>query len=114
MKQAERIEAARAYLAKRKRTKRIDALSFGYRFGLTYREAQKLVYAAQLERAEITLADLPPDMRRALVDPANLNLHAIAAGPIMDSNALYLPAGKISLAEAKAREQAAILEARHA
>lgn len=33
-------------------------------------------------------------------------LKAIAAGPIMDSNALYLPAGKLSKAEADAREKA--------
>ncbi len=34
------------------------------------------------------------------------DLHALANGPIMDPCDLYLPAGKISLAEAKAREAA--------
>lgn len=33
-------------------------------------------------------------------------LKAIANGPIMDSNALYLPAGKLSKAEADARDRA--------
>ena len=37
------------------------------------------------------------------------DLHAIANGPIMDPSALYLPAGKISLAEAKARVASQIL-----
>jgi hypothetical protein len=32
------------------------------------------------------------------------DLHALAAGPIMDPNALYLPAGKLSKAECDARE----------
>lgn len=35
-------------------------------------------------------------------------LKRIANGPIMDSNALYLPAGKLSKAEADAREMAMI------
>lgn len=33
-------------------------------------------------------------------------LKAIANGPIMDSNVLYLPAGKLTKAEADARERA--------
>ena len=33
-------------------------------------------------------------------------LKRLANGPIMDSNALYLPAGKLSKAEADARERA--------
>ncbi len=32
------------------------------------------------------------------------SLHAIAAGPIMDSNALYLPAGRLSMAEFRQRQ----------
>lgn len=36
-------------------------------------------------------------------------LKRIAAGPIMDSNEIFLPAGKISLQEAVARERASIL-----
>ncbi len=35
-------------------------------------------------------------------------LKRIANGPIMDSNAIYLPAGKLSKAEADARERAII------
>lgn len=33
-----------------------------------------------------------------------------ANGPIMDSNALYLPAGKLSKAEADARDRAALTQ----
>lgn len=34
------------------------------------------------------------------------NLHALANGPIMDPSSLYLPAGKLSMAETRAREAA--------
>lgn len=37
------------------------------------------------------------------------NLQAIADGPIMDSRQLYLPAGKLSMAETRAREAAQII-----
>jgi hypothetical protein len=37
------------------------------------------------------------------------DLQAIADGPIMDASQLYLPAGKLSMAEARAREAAQIL-----
>lgn len=33
------------------------------------------------------------------------DLHAIANGPIMDANMLYLPAGKLSMAEYRERER---------
>lgn len=32
------------------------------------------------------------------------DLHALAAGPIMDPNSLYLPAGKISMAQYRERQ----------
>jgi len=57
--------------------------------------------------------------RRAIVrhdlgdDPARYDadtLKRIANGPIMQSDTLYLPAGKLTLAEAEAREAAAIIE----
>lgn len=34
------------------------------------------------------------------------DLHALANGPIMDPSSLYLPAGKLSMAETRAREAA--------
>jgi hypothetical protein len=71
---------------------------------------EKLIAAERLKRGEISILDLKPALRRALVDPENLDLHAIAAGPIMDSNRIYLPAGRVSLAEAMAREAALILD----
>lgn len=36
----------------------------------------------------------------------NRDLHALANGPIMDPSSLYLPAGKLSMAETRAREAA--------
>lgn len=46
------------------------------------------------------------------MDPpsAARDLQALADGPIMDSNELYLPAGKLSMAETRAREAAQIIE----
>lgn len=45
-----------------------------------------------------------------MIEPhPDIDLRAIADGPIMDSNRLYLPAGKISMAEAREREKAQIL-----
>jgi hypothetical protein len=56
----------------------------------------------------------PHDRRRCLArslagDPARLSpvrLQAIADGEIMDPNRIYLPAGRLSLAETEARERA--------
>lgn len=104
MSPPEAFSQARAYLADVPRLKKVDARDIIYRFGLTYREAERLVNEAKLARGVITLADLAPPQRRALVDPAKLDLHAIAAGPIMDSNELFLPAGRCSIEEAVARE----------
>lgn len=106
---AAKIEAASAYLAGRKRTKRIGIWEFGQRFGIGYQQAQELLLRAQLDRGEIRLTDVLPEMRRKLVDPTDL--HALAAGPIMQIGELYLPAGKLSMEETKAREQANILSA---
>ena len=38
------------------------------------------------------------------------DLHAIANGPIMDPSEIFLPAGKLSMDETRARERAQILE----
>lgn len=73
------------------------------------------------ELANGTASKGPPWLRQAWYDDGqslavdmdadigSRDLHAIANGPIMDPSALYLPAGKISLAEAKAREAAQIV-----
>jgi hypothetical protein len=107
----ERYDAASAYLDARKRLKRVAAWDLVERFGLSYVAARQLVHRKQYERGEIGLADLLTSERRAIVALGNLDLHALAAGPIMDSNEIYLPAGKLTLAEAKARESATILSA---
>lgn len=43
---------------------------------------------------------------RMFDDLGERDLHAIAAGPLMDPNRIYLPAGMLSRAEAAAREAA--------
>jgi hypothetical protein len=40
------------------------------------------------------------------------SLQAIADGPIMDPSLLYLPAGKLSIAETRARESTQLIDAR--
>ena len=106
---------ARKYLAGRKRIGKNFDLWGGliHRFNIGYREANKMLIARRMELGEMALVDLTPSQRRELIDPANLDLQAIANGPIMDSNVIYLPAGKLSMAETRQREMAAILEARH-
>jgi hypothetical protein len=111
VKKPDSTARARAYLATTPRLKKLDVWDVIHRFGLTYRAAEKLLNEAKLARSVISLADLAPHERRAVIEPDKLDLHAIAAGPIMDSNEIYLPAGKISMAEARAREQVSILEA---
>jgi hypothetical protein len=104
-----RYDEATAYLDARKRLKRVSAWGLVERFGLSYVAARQLLHRKQLDRGEISLSDLLPSERRAMVDRANPDLHAIAAGPIMDSNEIYLPAGKLSMAETLAREAATLL-----
>lgn len=109
MNQEERQEAARLFLGAETDLAALDPWDLVRRFGLPWRSAERLLDQAGLDRGTISLADLPQHRRRVLVDPAKLDLHAIAAGPIMDSNQLYLPAGRISTEEAKAREAASML-----
>jgi len=102
--------AAITFLARKKNINRLRVWDdLIWPFHLAQDTAEYILNAEKLKRGLITLADLTPRQRRAMIDPAKLDLHAIAAGPIMDSNELYLPAGRISLAEAKQRELAAII-----
>lgn len=79
------------------------------RVGVGYTKLKKLIRREQLKRGLLKPTDMTPEERRELVDPANLDLKAIAAGPIMDIGQIYLPAGKLSMAETRAREQSNIL-----
>lgn len=81
------------------------------RVGVAFDKLERLIRQERFKRGDLKLSDLPPHIRRELIDPARLDLKAIAAGPIMDSNELYLPAGKLSMAETRAREAAALLGA---
>jgi hypothetical protein len=111
IRQADRVEGARAFLAELPDEDLMGAfverIQYVCQLG-RYSVADALLNAEKLKRGLITATDLSPAQRRALVDPGNLDLKAIAAGPIMDAAQLYLPAGKISLAEAVAREQAGV------
>lgn len=60
------------------------------------------MHASPLAARRALVAELAKDGLDAL------DLHAIAAGPLMDANRLYLPAGRISLAEAERRERAGV------
>jgi hypothetical protein len=103
-----RIAAAKAHLRGLRSLKRVDEGDLRRLFGIGYPVSETLINAEKLARGMIASTDLTPPQRRALVDPENLDLHALAAGPIMQPETLYLPAGKISLAEARAREAAAV------
>lgn len=106
----ERLRAeAVEYVAKAKKPKDVCLFTLSRLFGVGFRDGEMMITRERLARGEISLADLTPPQRRALIDPSKLDLHALAVGPIMDSNEIYLPAGKISLAAAKAREAATIL-----
>jgi hypothetical protein len=111
---ADALDAAQAFLREAKSLKRIDPWDVGRRFRIRTEDARRLLNLAKIERGDLTLSDLTPAERRDMVDPENLDLHAIAAGPIMDSDKIYLPAGKISLDAARWREHEAILEVHRA
>jgi hypothetical protein len=110
MKSADRLAGAQAFLADLPDEELAQASTERVQWccRVTWRQAEKLLHAELLKRGLITLSDLSPPQRRALIDPDNLDLKTIAAGPIMDAAQLYLPAGKISAAETAARERAAV------
>jgi hypothetical protein len=108
--QTDRVEGAKLFLADLPDDQLLGAETFDVCrcCRLSYAAADALLNAERLKRRLIAPSDLSPAQRRALVDPDNLDLKAIAAGPIMDAAQLYLPAGKISLADALARERAGV------
>jgi len=53
------------------------------------------------------MSDMLPAVRRMVIEPGDLTaqrLQEIADGPIMDPLSIYLPAGKLSETEWRARE----------
>lgn len=111
LKQADWIAVAKEFLAELPDDELRETTSYkvewGFRLTRLY-AATDLLIAEKLKRGMICLTDLAPDERRRLIDPANLDLHAIAVAPIMKPGEIYLPAGKLTVAETKAREQAQI------
>ena len=82
-----------------------DAIwSLSERVGVAFHKLQRLVRRERFKRGLLKLEELTPEERRQLIDQQNLDVHAIAAGPIMDAGEIYLPAGKLSMAETRARE----------
>lgn len=114
MKQADRIEGARLFLADLPDSELANAavheIEWACRLS-SYRVAERLINAEKLKRGLITLRDLTPEQRRAQVDKENLDVHALASGPIMDAANLYCPLGKLSMAETRAREAACVISA---
>lgn len=108
-----RIEAFKAWLAgiadDMLQTLTPSDAWFYHRRSCSYPQSEHLIAAEQVRRGMKAMTDLRPDVRRAIVDPANLDLHALAAGPIMDIGQIYLPAGKLSMAETRQRELRGIL-----
>jgi hypothetical protein len=112
LKQADWLAAAREFLSElpSDELRETPAYKVEWAFRLTHwGAAEQLLIAEKLKRGLITMADLTPDQRRRAIDPTNLDLHAIAAAPIMNAAEIYLPAGKLSMEETKAREAAQIL-----
>jgi len=83
-----------------------DLIDLAWRTGVGFLRLEHLVTEERLRRGDITLADLKPHERRAHVDVGRLDLHAIANGPIMQPDSLYLPAGRVTMEEARRREAA--------
>jgi hypothetical protein len=111
MKKADRIADAELFLANLPDDELMgaDVWYTAWWCGIDRWTADRLLNAEQLKRGLIKLSNLTPEQRRALVDKDNLDLHAIASGPIMDPGEIYLPAGKLSMAETRQRELACIL-----
>ena len=101
---AGREEAARGIIAAETNLVGIDLFRLQWATRVGFLKLEAMIRDERLRRGEITIHDLTPAQRRALVDPGRLDLHALAAGPIMQPDQLYLPAGRLTLAEAKARE----------
>lgn len=74
------------------------------RVGVAAQKLYALIRRERFNRGDLKLTDVTPDVRRQLIDEANADLHALAAGPIMDAANLYCPLGKLSMAETRARE----------
>jgi hypothetical protein len=107
IKQPERIEMAREFLRDLSDTELQACTSWRLMdCWQIYRPeaAEQIILAEQLRRGLVSLNELRPDMRRLMVEAENLDLHAIASGPIMDPANIYCPLGKLSMAEAKERE----------
>jgi hypothetical protein len=108
LKQADWIAAAREHLSELSNEELMEttAWKIEWCFRITrWGKAEELLIAEKLKRGLISLSDLTPDQRRKAIDPANLNLRAIADAPIMDAANIYLPAGKLSTAETRERER---------
>lgn len=106
-----REQAAVEIIASTRDLANIDLMRLSWATRIGFLKLETMIRQERLNRGEITTYDLTPAQRRALVDPARL--HALAAGPIMQPDQLYLPAGRISLAEAKAREAVHLQDSSH-
>ena len=95
-----REQAAREIIADIDNLANLDLIRLQWATRLGFLHLEKLVRMERLKRGEITIRDLTPTQRRELVDPERFDLHAIANGPIMQPDQIYLPGGKLSIAAA--------------
>ena len=116
MSAAIRLEVAQEQVAAMS-AKRLAALDsdgcwcLAEQVGVSPLKLAQIVRRERYKRGLVKLSDLTPQDRRELIDRDNLDLHAIASGPIMDAGEIYLPAGKLSVAETRQREMKCILAA---
>jgi hypothetical protein len=114
MSAAIRLEVAREKIAEMSDAKLTsfadsdEVWRLAHQVGVPQRKLELLILRERFSRGHFQAADLPPHCRRDLVTSENLNLHAIAAGPIMRPGEIYCPLGKLSMEETKRREAAQV------
>lgn len=108
MKRAKEAKAVEKIAAIKDLSAKPDLIDLAWRTGVGFLRLEHLVTEERLRRGDITIADLKPHQRRAHVDVEGIDLHAIAAGPIMQPDRLYLPAGRVTMEEARRREAASL------
>lgn len=84
----------------------LDAMGAGFHMwgAVSWCRQCALDHGGLVGRRAVALADIGSTAEAFTPDA----LKRLAAGPVMDANALFLPAGKISMADAKARENAGL------
>lgn len=99
------LQAAQAAVISTRELGGVSATDLAWRFGVSWPVVEAMIIDERLRRGDITMLDLTPAQRRERLDPASIDVHELAAGPIMQPDRLFLPAGRVSLAEVRTRER---------